>query len=752
MKKRVEVLAPAGSFESMQAACAAGADAVYIGGARFGARAYADNLDETRMLEAIDYAHLHGMSLYMTVNTLMKDTEMDQVYAYLQPYYERGLDAVIVQDLGLFAYIRRQFPDLAIHVSTQMTSTGHLSSGLLERLGAVRVVPARELSLPEIRRIHEETGLEIECFVHGALCYSYSGQCLMSSLIGGRSGNRGRCAQPCRLPYQTTCVTKEKRKKDRRDGGKQKEEDYVLSLKDLCTLDLIPDLIEAGVHSFKIEGRMKSPRYTAGVVRIYRKYVDRYLEGGRAGYFVEDEDRRQLLELFDRGGQTDGYYRRHNGADMVVRREKPAFRQVDQAFFEELDRLYVNAVKQEEIDGLLTAVEGETLLLKLTCETDGHPLAVTVAGEICESARSQPMTADRLEKQLRKTGGSPFRFRDVQVITGGNVFVPVSALNELRRDALLTLSEEILRGRRRAHRDKLFWRDEAERMEEKRLIGTAAENAGRKLSRRPVLQALLQDPAGLTGLLAVPELQEIILEADACPPADMKGYTDRIHAAGKQALLALPVIFRTHAERFFEQNPGLLTAAGFDGLLIRNLEEAEYLRQKQNRLPVTADHHLYTWNRLAKEMVRQYAERETLPLELNAAELKERGCEGGCLVVYGALPAMVSAQCVKKTTEGCSHVPGWYFMKDRTGKSLPMYNHCTFCYNVICNPSPLSLLGCAEQIRELAPAALRLDFTRESPEEIRRIAESFVRGLSGEGEGKEPVEDYTRGHFRRGVE
>lgn len=257
----------------------------------------------------------------MTVNTLMKEQELHELYDYLLPYYRQGLDAVIVQDMGTFRFIRENFPGLPIHASTQMTITGAYGAGILNDLGADRVVTARELSLKEIAKIHDQVDVEIESFVHGALCYCYSGQCLFSSLIGGRSGNRGRCAQTCRLPYEV------KREGQVLSGG---DDRYCLSLKDLSTLDIIPDLIEAGVYSMKIEGRMKSPRYTAGVVSIYRKYVDLYLAKGRKGYQVEGQDKKMLLDLFDRGGQTDGYYTRQNGRDMVVWKEKPAFREGNQ--------------------------------------------------------------------------------------------------------------------------------------------------------------------------------------------------------------------------------------------------------------------------------------------------------------------------------------------------------------------------------------------------------------------------------------
>ena len=423
MKKKVEILAPAGSYESMKAAVAAGADAVYIGGSRFGARAYADNPGEDQLLDAIDYAHLHGCRLYLTVNTLVKDRELPELPAYLAPYYERGLDAAIVQDMGVFSVIRQHFPDLPIHASTQMTVTGPLGAALIRRMGASRIVPARELSLEEIRRMYEETGAELECFVHGALCYSYSGQCLFSSLIGGRSGNRGRCAQTCRLPFEVKRAGNTLNKKDGR---------YVLSLKDLCTLDILPDILEAGVYSLKIEGRMKSPRYTAGVVSIYRKYVDQYLASGRAGYRVEEEDRRILLDLFDRGGQTEGYYRRPNGRDMVVLKEKPAFREENRALSDHLDETFVKAEIKEPVSGICAVRVGTPLSLTLSCRdrlSGGVERTVTVYGGRAQEAKSRPATQESIRRSVQKTGNTPFEFADLAVELEGDAFVPVKELD-----------------------------------------------------------------------------------------------------------------------------------------------------------------------------------------------------------------------------------------------------------------------------------------------------------------------------------
>ena len=729
MKQRqVEVLAPAGSFESMKAAIAAGADAVYIGGSQFGARAYADNLDEDHMLEAINYAHLHGASLYMTVNTLVKEKELDSLFDYLNPYYMAGLDAVIVQDMGVFTYIREHFPDLDIHASTQMTITGAEGASLLKKMGASRVVTARELSLEEIARIHREVGVEIESFVHGALCYCYSGQCLLSSLIGGRSGNRGRCAQPCRLPYDV-----------RKDGHscQPRDERYVMSLKDLCVLDILPDILEAGVYSLKIEGRMKSPRYTAGVVSIYRKYVDRYLKSGRKGYHVDPRDKKILLDLFDRGGFTDGYYVQHNGRDMVALKEKPAFRQGNQELFEYLDAAYVNAELKEPVTGSLVVEEGKPVSLVLSCiDPDGENVTVQTEGTVVMTAQNQPMTEDKLRKQIQKTGNTPFQFTDLTISTVGNVFLPVQALNELRRTSLEKLERELL-GKYRRESGKRETDDRSEK----------------KTPKEMELHVLLDTPDGFDTVLELESVRELQLEADGFEPDQWSAYAFSCHEAGKRCVLALPVIFRTEAIRFFEKNWQYLTEAGFDGLLVRSMEEIVYVKEKGFSISLFGDHNLYVFNQTAKETYDQMGlTRQTLPLELNSQELEQLGCQGMELVVYGYLPVMTSAQCIQKTTDRCTHRPGLLRMRDRTGKDLPVKNRCTFCYNTIYNPSPLSLLGQEHLIHRLAPDAIRLQFTWETKEQIRQIVQAYSAVFLEGKTGQIPFTDITRGHFKRGVE
>ena len=769
-KRKVEILAPAGSYESMVAAVNAGANAVYIGGSRFGARAYADNLDEEAMIRAIDFVHLHNCRIYMTVNTLVKEKELPELYGYLKPYYEAGLDAVLVQDLGVFSYIREYFPDLPLHISTQMTVTGKYSAADLKRMGAVRVVPARELSLKEIREIRETTGLEVETFVHGALCYCYSGQCLFSSLIGGRSGNRGRCAQTCRLPFDVE-------KGDKVLGGKN--EKYVLSLKDLCTLDLLPEILEAGVCSLKIEGRMKSPRYTAGVVSIYRKYVDMYLAHGRSGYRVDPADRRALLELFDRGGQSEGYYKEHNGRDMVVLKEKPAFREPDQELFDHLDRTYVDAVKKEPIRGTALVTEGKPVRLTVEytpslepAETmeDGmavlEPVSVACTGDMAETAKNAPMDGDRIRKQLMKTGDSPFFFEELEVLVEGKVFLPVQALNRLRREALEELCRAVTERFRRKSGEE-HKNTEAEGAEraadgengEEKGTGLQACLDGQKTAPEFAVSVSHMDQFR-EALALVREKREagaetpfgIYLAGEEFDSGQWKELADRCHKAGSACYLMMPRIFRSQAEQFFLAHMEELKNAGFDAIGVGSMEEPGFLRKHLPEMKQYFDHGMYVFNHQAEKAMKAYgASRVTLPVELNDRELSDAGVRGE-LIVYGYLPMMVSAQCVKKTMEGCTGRPEVLYLRDRKGKAFPVKNQCRFCFNTIYNESPLSLLGLSGEAARLSPEAYRIILTLEDRETAKRVLRTFYEEYM-EGKRQDPPSgNFTRGHFKRGVE
>ena len=749
-KKRAELLAPAGSFASLKAAVAAGADAVYMGGARFGARAYAQNADQNEMIAAIEYAHLHGCRLYMTVNTLFKENELGELYEYLSPYYKAGLDGVIVQDLGALSFIREHFPGIELHASTQMTITSVYGAKELKRLGCCRVVPAREVSLEEIRRIYDETGMDIETFVHGALCYCYSGQCLMSSLIGGRSGNRGRCAQPCRLPYRVY---------EQENGTAVNKEDQkcVLSMKDLCTLDILPQILEAGVFSLKIEGRMKSPRYTAGVVRIYRKYLDRYLEYGSEGYYVEPEDKKELLDLFDRGGFTSGYYTRHNGRDMIALKEKPEFRETNKELFDFLDREYVETEKKEPVEGYAYLAEGLPSVLTLTC----GDISVTVSGQEPQAAKNQPMTREKVIRQLGKTGATAFEFTELEAEVCGALFLPVRALNELRREGFEALTEAIQNQWRRKAPETGEVQNGADSGEKSsRAAGCAGPVPDESAGKRPMYLTVSAETGDqLSAALAVPEVRRICLDASSFQPECWAEFVQLIHQAGKECYLTLPHIFRTHAIGFFRTYRSCLEQAGFDGLLIRAFEEIQWMREEQISLSASFDASVYAWNHGAVHTLKEeQAAFITAPWELNSRELEPvfEACrrEGlpAELIVYGRAPMMVSAQCITKTVKGCSKCPSLLWMKDRTGARLPVQNHCAFCYNTILNPLPVSLHGCADSVKRLAPEGLRLCFTIETGEETKAVlnafAAEFIRGENAEP----PFTEFTRGHFRRGVE
>ncbi len=752
MKKArmIEVLAPAGSFESMQAAVNAGADAVYMGGTRFGARAYAKNPETGRLLEAIDYVHLHGKKLYLTVNTLLKEEELSQeLYEFLVPVYEAGVDALIVQDLGVWQQVRRQFPQLPLHASTQMTITGVAGAREARKLGAARIVTARELSIEEIHQIHEQVEIEIEAFVHGALCYSYSGQCLFSSLAGGRSGNRGRCAGPCRLPYEAW------EGKERLSNSK---EAYLLNLKDLCGLDSLGELLDAGVCSLKIEGRMKSPRYVAGVVSIYRKYVDLYQKVGSGGLRTASEDQEFLLELFDRGGFSDGYFHRKNGRQMLALSERP-FRPVKEAVLEELDQKYVNTEKKEKIKGNIRIAQDFPAKLSLTF----GDVSASVEGERALPAKNRPISKEDVRRQIEKLGDTPFVLEQLDIELSSNVFFPVGRLNELRRAAVSALEKEILRPYRRTVNPPA---------EEKEWVKKEWPAKNQKLPGEecpPRLSVLVEEKSQFLAAVKERVVSRIYLSMDSFGMERLGELIEVCRRAEKECFLALPRIWR--GEPLFGRRK--LQDLHVDGFLLRTLDEGSLLEdhwsgeierdEERKPLEFVADASLYTFNREARSAL---AERgfamDTAPLELNRNELFDRGLGGSEVIVYGRLPMMISSQCIQKTlkccgkqggnSEGAFHAPGKpLLLRDKKQRSFPVKRYCLFCYNVIYNHAPLWLAGELPTIAAMNPRMVRLQFTTEGPEETSLVIRSFETALLGGSSSYRP-ELRTRGHFHRGVE
>ena len=714
MNRDVEILAPAGSMECLRAAVAAGADAIYLGGTKFGARAYAQNLSEEDLVQAIEYVHIHGRKIYMTVNTLLKDRELNELYAYLLPYYKAGLDGVIVQDIGAVKFIGEYFPEMPVHASTQMTITNTLGADFLKRYGITRVVQARELSLKEIRDMKKQTGLEMECFVHGALCYCYSGQCLLSSMIGGRSGNRGQCAQPCRLPYQT-------------EGKKPAD---LMSLKDLCTIDILPELIDAGIDSFKIEGRMKQPEYVYTVVKMYRKYADQYLklqkEGkGKSSYHVSEADKRELLATYQRRGYCEGYYYQHNGKDMVSLKRPKNGRDGSAE-----EKPWQDIKVQEKINGILTLSVGNRAKLTVSC----GDVTVECIGQEVQAAQKQPLDPARIEKQMRKTGNTEFTFDNLEILVEGNVFLPMQALNELRREGIEELTEQI---------QMQYRREEAGCGMKKATAGFdrdadgVTETAGKK---ECCISASVQNKAQLDTAVNS-KIRYIYLEEDV----------EFEREDGVQYFLAMPYIFRENTIKRYEKMYTEIEKK-YDGILIRNWESYAWLKRHEYQKEIRSDYNLYIFNRKTKEELRRLGiARGTASVELNDRELARIGIEEQVFIAYGYQPVMISAGCIQKTSASCDGKGGVLSISDRYQKKFAVRRYCRDCYNVMYNSAPLFLADKAEEVHALAPAELRLDFTTESSGQVKEICHAYTLAFEKGCKTEPPMQDYTRGHFKRGV-
>ncbi|SHI33879.1 peptidase U32 family protein [Parasporobacterium paucivorans] len=718
---KVELLSPAGSYESLRAAVNAGADAVYLGGSMFGARAFAQNLSGEDLLKAIDYVHVHGKKIYMTLNTLLKEEEIEEkLYDYLLPYYRQGLDALIVQDWGAVRFVRRHFPDIAIHASTQMAVMGKYGARILKDNGISRIVTPRELSLGEIREIRDDSDIEIESFVHGALCYSYSGQCLMSSMLGGRSGNRGRCAQPCRLPY--TAMKDEK-------TISQKEEAYPISPKDICTLRLLPEILEAGVGSLKIEGRMKSPAYSGGVTAIYRKYLDLYEKNGTEGYHVEKNDLEYLEALYSRNGFSEGYYRQHNSRNMITLNKSTY--SSDKDIKNEKDEM---PDIHKKIHCRMAIQQDKEVRVEIFDDTH-H---IIYMGGRPYPAQNKPLTIENVVRQMMKTGGSSYCFQEVEVELDDGLFIPVGDLNGLRRNALEMFTQELLKKYRRILHNSPEIKAESET--EKRI------KPGMKLN------CMVTTLEQFEKVMSIPEIDRIYLDYESTDLSHINAIADRCHAKRKQLFLSLPPVFRSAAANLFEKHFENMEQSCLDGYLVKSLDEYGYLDKRTSKTLVF-DASMYSLNSEAERMYKEWgAESIALPYELNHRELKRRITGDEELVVYGYIPLMISAGCVKKTLGKCDKKQEYVFLKDRYNKYFTVKSSCGLCYNTIYNSQPLSLLGVSDKVEGLGVAALRLDFTKETAEETARIAKDFVKVFCGGDTEVLEITGFTRGHFNRGIE
>ena len=702
--KDFELLAPAGNLEILKGVIESGADAVYVGGSMFGARAYANNFTEEELLEAIDFAHLRGVKVYLTVNTLIKNSEFSKLYDYLLVYYKRGLDAVIVQDLGVVKAIHEYFPSMEIHTSTQMTVTGADGVRFLSQFGVTRVVMAREVSLAEMKRIHEETGMELEAFVHGALCYSYSGQCLFSSILGGRSGNRGRCAQPCRLQYTV-------------EG---KKDEYILSLKDMCGIKALDKLHDAGVYSLKIEGRMKQLEYACGVVKYYRSYIDSKKP-------VSDADYDRIKALGNRCGFTDRYYFDHNGSDMVTY-VKPNF---------------VSNAAEPSPEKRKLSIEGELVL------REGEPGSLTVKrGDVTYKASIEPVSAALkapLDKKaaidrINKTGDTDFEFSHIKAQIGENVFVPNGAINKLRRDAISGLCDKLL---------KKYYRDDARYADMSGLTAIPEHVVKSDAAHDEAINdyttiCSCMTRAQLDTLIGYECFDEFYLDFDMYDRKtliqqfadDVKSLTKR----NKKVYLMLPTIFRADSSDYFVSIAKELDKVSFEGFVVKNYEELYLTENLFTGKKVILDHNMYTFNDVSKSAFFEHGvSGDTVPLELNSREIMHRNNIGSQMIVYGYYPLMTTANCVHKNTKGCDKKQKLIYLKDRYNKSFAVCNNCKECYNTIYNSLPTMLTKNISKLKEAGIRSFRYSFTIETPKQIKAVMD-------------DKVAEYTNGHYKRGVE
>ncbi|MCR5584908.1 MAG: U32 family peptidase [Lachnospiraceae bacterium] len=806
--KHTEILAPAGSIASLKGAVAAGADAVYIGGGKFGARAYADNPDEEDLLSAIDFIHLNGKKIYLTVNTLLKEKELEHsLFDYLKSYYERGLDAVIVQDFGVLSFIRRNFPELPIHASTQMTICQGAGASLLERIGGItRVVPARELSISEIRQLREETKLELECFVHGALCYSYSGQCLLSSMIGGRSGNRGRCAQPCRQRYELI------------ENDKTVKEGCLMSLKDICTLDGIPDLIDAGIDSFKIEGRMKKPEYTAGITSAYAFLTRKYEELGKTGYekYMKEhpeelsERIREASEIYNRGGFTKGYYFNYHGPAMMTP-DRANHSGVEVGKVSDVSGRHVSIRLELDVDagdvleirgadkfeftvgaaGMERLSQGKIKIYEVNVPpafktSRGTPVFRTrdqklldriaddflsddaKAGCIGKMKASVGEKAELLVKifgfefkaegdQVDEAKSRPMTAEDIKAVlnkTGESEFSFDCIEVNVKGNVFLPVGKikELRRAAFEGLKNVLLMSERrtavVEKPFDKERFSYAFKDRTDSKTKETKVICKVSDEDQLREVLRDSVTDTVFLDLQELPLKQQSEKIKEVKEAGKKAYACLPPIFRKKERERYEREFDLSVP---DGVVINSLDEAEFILKSGYTGKIVCSEALYTMNDEAVAFLDDllHPESFTASRELNANELKDVDCTLRNFTVYGRSPVMYSAQCLRDNFLTCLKKSKGekksIALKDKTGVSFPVKTLCPSCLNVIYNSSIYSMIGMREMEEMTDFKAHILSFTTETAEETARVLEAYKNNTALKG-------NYTRGHIRRGVE
>ena len=688
----MELLSPAGSPESLRAAVQSGAGAVYLGWGDFNARRSAKNFSDEEFADALRYCHERGVRVFLTLNTLLTDRELPRALETATAACRMGVDSVLVQDWGLFDLLRQALPDLPLHASTQMSL--FTSGGCREMAadGCERVVIARECSAADTAEICKNCPAEVEVFVHGALCMCYSGQCEMSALIGGRSGNRGRCAQPCRLPYGVNEPAKK---------------NYPLSLKDSCLADRLGEMAEMGVACLKLEGRMKRPEYVAVITRIYA----RLLAEGRRPTAAE---KAELEQAFSRSGFTDWYWQGRHGAGMFGTRPENA--PDPKELFAQAKAAYEKG-DQRTVPVRFACTVRAGAPCTLTAETeDGR--AVTVTGPVPEAARSRAVTAEELCQRLRKTGGTAYRCKAVTAEVDEGLSLPASAVNALRRDALAALT------------------DARTAPPQRRELPVPPPPAGDRAAAAPRFTVSVTTAAQLTPqLLALGPARVYV-------PLELLAAFTALPEADTEWCAILPRVWRDRDEAELRRWLDHAKALGVTAVLAGNIGHLSLVRD--TGLAVYGDYGLNVFNGRALDYLRKKGlSSACLSFELRFAQLRDLPkCLPAEAIVYGRLPLMITENCLIENAGAC-RCDRPNFLTDRTGAAfplLPAYGHRTEIQN-----SRVLWLADRPEYRRLGLSFARLRFTTETPEECLRVFRDYQAGAAASGE-------FTRGLYERGVE
>lgn len=794
MLNRTEILAPAGNYDAVRAAVNAHADAIYLGGSMFSARAFAGNFDEKELLDTIDYCHTFDVKVYMAINTLLKNEEIKRLPEYVKPFYREGVDGIIVQDMGVAGVLSACFPDLPLHGSTQLSVSSEYGAAFLKKIGMTRFVPSRELSLDEIRAIKDKVNIEIETFVHGAMCYSYSGRCLMSSYAGGRSGNRGRCAQPCRKKYRL--------------GD---ESAYMLSLKDMCMLQDIDKLMDAGIDSFKIEGRMKKPEYVAATTYAYKEIRDAYLSGCKNLKKIASKYEDMLRDVYNRGGFYSGYYFTAHGRQMladirpnhtgvkigkVSSIEKPFVKvklcnDVNAADVLEIrgrkgvveltcgeaaaahstiflkgknfqsfsigDQIYrtrnsklLNDIQKEIIDSdrkiavkaFLTARIGERIKLSVSTYDTASTKTVNVCvyGPECMAASNKPVTQEQLIEKIKKTGGTSFEISEIEADVEDGLFVQISAINGLRRQALDELGRSLADRHKRDIKSVICCEDNYDESGFK----NQSDMSGFSIS---VCQ---EDHVNI--VKNYKWVSRVILDYN------IRQYRQTMLNKNTSVFIALPEIFRQ--KNLVEYADMLSDISGFDGVMIRNIDELGYLIEIGYKGDVVADAGLYVYNDHAAAFYKNQIHNISFvsSAELTYNEIKNLSINT-LLKIYGYQKVMVSANCISGNyCGGCAQKSSQMMnLTDDMGNVFYVRNYCGECYNIMYNGVPTSILDRLDLIHDSFTDAY-IELTVEDGEKTNKIMDYIEKNIIGlddmehDNDVHAPIKEYTRGHYFKGIE